>query len=406
MSTQLNSIYQSMKNLYQCRLLAAESGLDNIVSWVHVIEDFSTISEFLRPGELVITSGSCYTGPDWLFELIDNLQKYRACGLCIIIGKYISAIPKEVIDYCEQIHFPFFIFPWKLHIVDLIQSCSTQILNNNRVDDSIASAFQRCIFSPEDISQSIPILKKFDYDPYMEYQVVLMTNHELSKMDAELEFAIRNIASRILPLCSLFFRDDFLILISQRTQELDYKKTVDEILSFFDNSRKTILHVGIGSIASGVDHLSVSYKKALTALHFSNYNKVSPVFYDSMGLNRLFYSLNDFSVISEIYQSQLGMLEKYDQEHDTDYIRTLRLYLKYNESVQKVADETFTHRNTVNYRILKIKSILNCSLKTMEDRFPYEVAFYCQDIIKNTNCFSSFSDNTISAGDSDKLQKC
>lgn len=405
MSTKLNSIYQSMKNLYQCRLLAAESGLDNIVSWVHVIEDFSTISEFLRPGELVVTSGSCYTGPDWLFDLINNLQKHRACGLCVIIGKYIPSIPKEVTDYCEQINFPIFIFPWKLHIVDLLQSCSTQILNKNRADDSIASAFQCCIFSPENISQSIPVLKKFDYDPYTEYQIVLIANHELSKMDAEMEFAIRNITSRILPLCSLFFRDDILILVSRRAQESSYGKVVDEILSFFDNSRKMILSVGVGSVASGVGQLSASYKKALTALHFSSYNRVSPVFYDSMGLNRLFYSLDDFTVISEIYQSQLGALEKYDQEHDTDYVNTLHLYLKYNESVQKVAEETFTHRNTVNYRISKIKNILNCNLKTMDDRFPYEVAFYCRDMMKNTNCFSSFSEDTEPLNSSGKMHQ-
>jgi hypothetical protein len=405
MSTKLDSIYQSMRSLYQCRLLAAKSGLDHIVSWVHVIEDFSTISEFLRPGELVITSGSCYTGVDWLFNLIDSLQKYRACGLCIILGKYISAIPAEIVEYCEQLHFPFFTFPWELYVVDLIQTCAAQIINSNRADDSIASAFQHCIFSPENASQDRSVLKKFNYDPDMEYQVILMKNGEISEMDAEMEFAIRNITSRILPLCSIFFREDLLILISKRTRKSTYQDMIDEILLSFDKSRETIFHVGIGSVASGVGQLPASYKKALTALRFSSYNKISPVFYDSMGLNRLFYSLNDFTVISDIYQNQLGALEEYDKQHDTDYVNTLYLYLKYNESVQKVADETFTHRNTVNYRISKIKSILNSDFDTMDDRFPYEVAFYCRDIIKNAGCFSSFSDHTRSVNDSDKLHK-
>ena len=42
------------------------------------------------------------------------------------------------------------------------------------------------------------------------------------------------------------------------------------------------------------------------------------------------------------------------------------MYLKYDGSVQKVAEETFVHRNTINYQLAKIKKILGNNLKTFE----------------------------------------
>lgn len=381
MSIKLQSIYQSMNHMYHCRLVAAKSGLDNIVSWIHFIEDTSTISDFLRPGELVVTTGICYTGAPWLYDLIGTLHRYGACGLVVNVGEYIAEIPKEIIGYCETIHFPIFTFPWEIHVVDVIQSCSAQILNANQADDTVATAFQNFIFSPGSAPLYFPILKKYHYEPDDEYQVIVVGNGEPSKFNVEMEFAIRNLACHFFPSYNAFFRENQLIIVLKQPEKTVCQEMADRIVSFFQHSCKTFLNVGVGTAVPGVTLLSASYKKALAALHFSSNNRISPAFYDSMGLNRLFYSLDDFTAVSEICKSQLGALEEYDQRHHTDYIHTFRLYLKYNESVQKVADATFTHRNTVNYRIAKIKKILGCGFETMEERFPYEVAFYCRDII-------------------------
>jgi DNA-binding PucR family transcriptional regulator len=45
-----------------------------------------------------------------------------------------------------------------------------------------------------------------------------------------------------------------------------------------------------------------------------------------------------------------------------------------------VAEERYTHRNTINYRIQKIKKIIGCDLKNTEELFPYQVAFYIKDM--------------------------
>ena len=59
----------------------------------------------------------------------------------------------------------------------------------------------------------------------------------------------------------------------------------------------------------------------------------------------------------------------------------LRMYLEYDGSVQRVAEETFVHRNTINYQLAKVKKILGNDMKTLEDRLNLLLAFCIETLI-------------------------
>ncbi|WP_243145485.1 helix-turn-helix domain-containing protein, partial [Clostridium neonatale] len=59
----------------------------------------------------------------------------------------------------------------------------------------------------------------------------------------------------------------------------------------------------------------------------------------------------------------------------------LKLYINNNSSIQAVSEKTFTHRNTINYRIKKIKEILNTDLNNPKDKFNYMLAFYIEEML-------------------------
>ena len=69
----------------------------------------------------------------------------------------------------------------------------------------------------------------------------------------------------------------------------------------------------------------------------------------------------------------LPILE-HDREHGTNYVETLKYYLMSNGSIQSVSEATFTHRNTVIYRLNNIKKLLDCSFDTPEERIKYLIA--------------------------------
>ena len=90
--------------------------------------------------------------------------------------------------------------------------------------------------------------------------------------------------------------------------------------------------------------------------------------------------VKDKEILKEMETECLAALEEYDRRYHAGYVETLQSYLKHNGSIQAVAAELYTHRNTVLYRIGNIRKILGNELKTPEERLPYQIAFYIRNM--------------------------
>ena len=148
--------------------------------------------------------------------------------------------------------------------------------------------------------------------------------------------------------------------------------------TYFDKKHNFFL--GIGPRVQGIDNLSIGYKRAKTAMKMATVTGKNIVKFDEMGFFKILFSIEDGEILTSYAQEVLGVLEKYDLAHNSSYIDTLRSYIKNDRSLIRVAEDTFTHRNTVNYRIQNIKRLLGNDLKDAEDIFPYQVAFYIRDM--------------------------
>jgi hypothetical protein len=67
---------------FQLKLLAGENGLDNVVTWVHMVEG-EEISRFLEGGEVAFTTGIALSGVEELIGLVKNHPQNGASGLVI-----------------------------------------------------------------------------------------------------------------------------------------------------------------------------------------------------------------------------------------------------------------------------------------------------------------------------------
>ena len=72
MAVSLRSMYYDTKEKYKMELIAGDKGLDNVVSWVHFMEDITTM-DFIKGSELIITTGMGNNSEEWLYELIQGL---------------------------------------------------------------------------------------------------------------------------------------------------------------------------------------------------------------------------------------------------------------------------------------------------------------------------------------------
>lgn len=141
------------------------------------------------------------------------------------------------------------------------------------------------------------------------------------------------------------------------------------------------LYVAVSKTNNKLKSLPKTYWIVLRMLRLAVRADMTPMFYDRLEVKKLILAVDDISLLESIYNENLKKLEVYDRDNGTDYMSFLRLYLKYDGSVQRVAQETFVHRNTINYQLAKIKKILGNSLKTFEERFKIILAFEVRDVL-------------------------
>ena len=46
-----------------------------------------------------------------------------------------------------------------------------------------------------------------------------------------------------------------------------------------------------------------------------------------------------------------------------------------------MAKNLYMHRNTINYRMIKIKELLNCQLETFDEKMSYMLALYIKKML-------------------------
>ena len=141
------------------------------------------------------------------------------------------------------------------------------------------------------------------------------------------------------------------------------------------------LYVAVSKTNNKLKSLTKTYQIVLRMLRLAVRTDMTPMFYDRLEVKKLILAVDDISLLESIYNENLKKLEVYDHDNGTDYMSFLRLYLKYDGSVQRVAQETFVRRNTINYQLAKIKKILGNNLKTFEERFKIILAFEIRDVL-------------------------
>lgn len=88
---------------------------------------------------------------------------------------------------------------------------------------------------------------------------------------------------------------------------------------------------------------------------FEDRRQVLP--YEDYKIYDLFLRVNDDDMFNRYATEVVRRIREYDQKNATDYLQTLYYYLGSGCSVQKAAQKLYVHRNTVAYRVAKMKEL-------------------------------------------------
>ena len=382
--TLADALNQSQEQ-YHLKLLAGQEGCSNTISWVHMIED-TTIIQQLWGKELVVTTGHGFQSEEELFMLIKCLIKYNSVGLIINIGKYIFEIPLPIIDYCNEQEFPLLTIPWEVHLADLIKDFCMRCLYSEKEDRELSKLFQEILTNNQIIEEARPqLMSACDVDG--DFQVVLIKVEGSDNFNAierrKIAFQIELCFEKIDSSYAFFWYDEYFVLIVNNLKEDELKVIINKM---HKRSKKRIddkrVYLGIGSQMKDLGQVYLSYKRAKAAVLMAMQFKLPIVFFEDMGVYQILFSIEDKQILIEMYHRLLQPLIDYDQKHHGELEKTLFYYLIYGESQLTMAKNLYMHRNTINYRMNKIKELLNCQLDTFEEKVPYILSYYIKKVLE------------------------
>jgi len=96
--------------------------------------------------------------------------------------------------------------------------------------------------------------------------------------------------------------------------------------------------------------------------------------YEDLGVYPLLFGGATTESLREFSQRTLSPLRAYDEKHQTELERTLRLYFAAGENVKTASTQLNVHRHTVFYRLRQIGEICGCKLDDPHDQLTLRMA--------------------------------
>ncbi len=104
-------------------------------------------------------------------------------------------------------------------------------------------------------------------------------------------------------------------------------------------------------------------------------------FYDDYRFYQILNHVSDVKLLRDYIHPSILILHKYDIEHSTKLVETLRQYLSTSCSVKETAQRLFLHRNTMNYRISKIEELTDIDFNDTKTVFRLQCSYKINAIL-------------------------
>lgn len=170
--------------------------------------------------------------------------------------------------------------------------------------------------------------------------------------------------------------------VKPNTESKDLEKLARSIVDTLNSEFYTRAVIGIGSIVNSLRDLSRSFKEAQVSIEVGKVFDVEKTImsYDNLGIGRLIYYLptslcNAF--LAEVFRK--GSIDSLD--HETLF--TIQKFFENNLNVSETSRKLFVHRNTLVYRLEKIRRLTGLDLKQFDHAIVFKVALMVRKYLQS-----------------------
>ncbi len=194
--------------------------------------------------------------------------------------------------------------------------------------------------------------------------IMVITNKQLNSFESKIPFILKSLKFFIPTNNSIVYKSSLVIFIDEAIAEHLFNNINTQ---FYEYLKVNSLYAGISMPFSTLSNSRKYYLQALKAnelgqlhkLHISYYEKCTK--YIIADLISTHYDWRDFCHPAVLY------LERKDSEDKTNLLETLKYYIYFTNSPNDASKLLCIHRNTLFYRINKIKEMTNITLNNADE---------------------------------------
>lgn len=381
------------------KLVAGERGIDRNIRWIYFadcvqcLDENFNVAELIHGEELVIVTNESLTGDDdKIIDMIKVMVKKNIAAFVINEGQ----ISQRVIDYCNEIELPLYELSVELHLIDLSQIVCKALVEEESNTNSRERILSSILYS--DNLNAKEVIEQANYlgvNLSGKYRVVMLQIHEpeglpnhqkkvdegyLMEMRENIKKSIKNEFQsyglrRVMVLSQM---DTAVVLLPAELFSRDLLVTIlHNIIKKVEGNYHYPVKAGVGTGYEYIEDFKKSYEEAKNTLAISKIatKEQKVYFYEDLGIYSLITQITNGKFLDDYVESKIGKLIKADQMQEGELCETLESYLEHNCNANATAEALFIHRNTMRYRMDKIKRILEDDISDMSVFLELKLAF-------------------------------
>jgi sugar diacid utilization regulator len=342
-------------------LLVGEHGHEKIINGLQIIND-SKLKFTCHKNDLVFITSDVLGRKD-VGKFLATLPLTKMAGLILDTSKGAGFLPATWLKQCEKQEIPVLGLPWHGSLQGLESFLFMQMVETTSEEDE--TKYQQYLLEQTLHQKALPYAPDyteiFHIQPEETFYVAVVELADSTK--AELD--------QVEQLC----RQELPVFMTHRTLRHDQEQVVllfkaDSRYSVYDYQRllKQMLgehgfhyRVGLNQSCTTLTQLSMIYEEASITNFIGvelSYPEPFVLISQDIPIARLIRGIKNSRMLEDYVHDTLYKLEDFDARTGADSLGFLKMWLMYSGNTQKIADNLYLHRNTVIYRINKIKNIL------------------------------------------------
>lgn len=352
------------------KVLAGEGGLRKQVRW-YLCMISQLVGPWVHGREILFLyeNSNIEMNEQSLLHLLSQSVENEISAIVFIMKKS-HILPDAVINMANESNIPLIHMPNEIPMVDVSKEIAELIINRRKNKAQQGDIFKNVVKGHvSDKPKYISLLNSFIGNSKGYYVIVISYDHTKIKY---LGFDIHNISTELQDAFGdvIYFidKDQIVLLLSSNKEDFG---SVEERCERITNITKgmsgfIIKGIGIGQYIEELSQIDLGYQTAIEVMHFAIRNNKCIGSYGKIGtLQRLMFTIENESILYTCFHGTIDMVAKYDNEHETELLMTLRKYLDEGGNIKRSSDNLFIHKNTMNYRLNKIKELLNDDLSNI-----------------------------------------